>query len=85
MMSELTSKTHWFSSRVLISIIVKTYKTQMVFPSQFSNHRHKFHSIKERKPGSMAEVRNMIKFQGKEKKKRLGVEFFPLLLLVKHG
>lgn len=42
----------------------------MVFPSQFSNHRHKFHSIKERKPGSMTKVRNMIKFQGREKKKK---------------
>ena len=56
----------------------------MVFPSQFSNHRHKFHSIKERKPGTMTKVRNMIKFQGR-KKKRLGLEFFPFLLLVEHG
>lgn len=43
----------------------------MVFPSQFSNHRHKFHSIKERKPGSMTKVRNMIKFQGRERKKKM--------------
>lgn len=56
----------------------------MVFPSQFSNHRHKFHPIKKGKPGSMTKVRNMITFQGREKK-RLGMEFFPLLLLVKHG
>ena len=56
----------------------------MIFPSQFSNHRHKFHSIKGRKPGSMSKVRNMIKFQGR-KKIRLGMEFFPLLLLRKHG
>lgn len=41
----------------------------MVFPSQFSNHRHKFHSIKARKPSSMTKVRNMLKFQGRRKKK----------------
>ena len=45
----------------------------MVFPSQFSNHRHKFHSIKERKPGTMTKVRNMIKFQGRKKMIRLGI------------